>query len=144
MKLHAFLPLVTYPEANSASIAPSAVALARHLDADLHALALEADFLAVRELLRGGRVGEALAAYAGPILPYSEAPSIVEAREALDYSLREAVLASGDIDLLHAWVESTAGREDLDACRRLATALPRGDRRRAAVLSHLRRLSGGL
>lgn len=51
MKLHAFLPLVTYPEANSASIAPSAVALARHLDADLHALALEADIPAVSNAL---------------------------------------------------------------------------------------------
>jgi hypothetical protein len=98
------------------------------------------DFVEVELLLRHGFVAEALCRYAGPMLPYSEAPSIVEAREALDHSLREAVLASGEVDLMYAWLRSPAGGDDLDACRQLAARLEHSDPRRASVLSRLRRL----
>jgi hypothetical protein len=104
---------------------------------------IEADFLAVRVLVEADRIGEALAEYSGPILPGSEVPAIVEAREALDYSLREAVLRADNADLLHAWLDSASGRDDLDACRRITSLLGPGDRRRPAALSRLRRLSGG-
>ncbi|MBS1890711.1 MAG: GAF domain-containing protein [Actinobacteria bacterium] len=103
---------------------------------------VRADFLEVGELIRRGRTREAFERYPGPMLPFSEAPAIVEAREALDHSLREAVLASADLDLMYAWLQSPAGRDDLDVCRHLATDLPRADPRRAATLSRLRRLSG--
>jgi nucleotide-binding universal stress UspA family protein len=43
MKQQAFLPLVTYPDSNSDAVAANAVAMAAHLGADLHALALNAD-----------------------------------------------------------------------------------------------------
>src|SRR5262245_18380802 len=43
MKLQALLPLVTYPDFNSDAVAANAVAMAAHLGADLHALALNAD-----------------------------------------------------------------------------------------------------
>lgn len=42
MKLQALLPLVTYPQRNSDAVAKNAVAVARLLDADIHALALDA------------------------------------------------------------------------------------------------------
>ncbi|MBB3965876.1 hypothetical protein GGQ67_003555 [Rhizobium metallidurans] len=51
MKLHALLPLLTYPDANSEIIAPNAAAVAHYLGADLHALALEADIPAVSNAL---------------------------------------------------------------------------------------------
>jgi len=51
LKLQAFLPLVTYPDANSEIIAPNAAAVAHYLGADLHALALEADIPAVSNAL---------------------------------------------------------------------------------------------
>ncbi|MDX6714400.1 MAG: hypothetical protein QOH30_958 [Baekduia sp.] len=102
-----------------------------------------ADFLAAEELAGAGVLGAALDAYPGPLLPRSEVPLVVEAREALDHRMRSAVLRSGDPTLLDRWVHSAAGRDDLEACRRLVGALGGEDDRRAGALSHLRRLAGG-
>jgi hypothetical protein len=103
-----------------------------------------ADFLLAGELAGAGagRLSAALGAYPAPLLPRSELPLIVEAREALDHRVRSAVLRSGDPALLHRWIGSAAGRDDLEACRRLIAALPVDDDRRPAALSHLRRLVG--
>lgn len=84
-----------------------------------------------------------LDAYPGPLLPRSEMPLVAEAREALDFRVRQAVLRSGSVSHLHRWVHSAAGRDDLEACRRLVAALPEDDDRRPAALSHLRRLAHG-
>lgn len=43
MQTQAFLPLVTYPDANSAAVAANAVDMAGLLNADLHALAINVD-----------------------------------------------------------------------------------------------------
>lgn len=99
-----------------------------------------ADFLAVGELTAAGALAAALNAYPGPLLPRSELPIVVEAREALDHQVRSAVLRAGDPALLHRWVHGSAGRDDLEACRRLVAALPEADDRRPAALSRLRRL----
>ena len=99
-----------------------------------------ADFLAAGELAGAGALAAALDAYPGPLLPRSELPLVVEAREALDHRVRQAILRAGDPDLLHRWIHSAAGRDDLEACRRLVAALPDDDDRRPAALSHLRRL----
>jgi hypothetical protein len=103
----------------------------------------DADFLRVGALAGRGRLAEALDAYPGPLLPRSEVPLVVEAREALDHRVRSAVLRSDDPALLHRWVHSRPGRDDLEACRRLVAALGPADDRRAAALSHLRRLVSG-
>jgi hypothetical protein len=100
----------------------------------------DADFLRAGALVGRGRLAEALDAYPGPLLPRSEVPDIIEAREALDHRIRSAILRSGDPGLLHRWVHSPAGRDDLEACRRLIALLGPADDRRAAALSHLRRL----
>jgi hypothetical protein len=99
-----------------------------------------ADFLAAEQLAGAGALSAALDAYPGPLLPRSEVPLIVEAREALDQRVRQAVLRAGDADLLDRWVHSAAGRDDLEAGRRLLAALADDDERRPAALSHLRRL----
>jgi GAF domain len=101
-----------------------------------------ADFLTAQERVASGASGldALLDAYPGPLLPRSETPLIAEAREALDFRVRQAVLRSGTADHLHRWVHSAAGRDDLEACRRLLAALPEDDDRRPAALSHLRRL----
>jgi hypothetical protein len=80
------------------------------------------------------------AAYPGPLLPRSEVPLVVEAREALDHHIRSTVLRSGDPALLERWTRSAAGRDDLPAARRLVALLAGDDARRAVALSHLRRL----
>lgn len=89
-----------------------------------------ADFLVARDI----------ASYPGPLLPRSEVPLVVEAREALDHRIRSAVLRAGDPTLLERWVTSVAGRDDLEAARRLVAQLAPDDARRPAALSHLRRL----
>lgn len=101
-----------------------------------------ADFLEVRALLESGRVADALDRYPGPMLPSSEVPAIVEARAALDAAVREAVLSSPDPGPVHAWLGSETGRDDLEATRKLASMLDRGDPRRAEALGRLRRFAG--
>jgi hypothetical protein len=102
-----------------------------------------ADFMQAGELVSAGRLAAALDAYPGPLLPRSELPLIVEAREALDHHVRSAVLRTGERSLLDRWVRSPAGRDDLEACRLLVGALGPDDDRRPAALSHLRRLVAG-
>jgi hypothetical protein len=100
-----------------------------------------ADFLAAGELAGAGRLAAALAAYPAPLLPRSEVPLIVEAREALDHRIRSRLLRAADPSLLHRWIQHPAGRDDLEACRRLLTLLAPDDDRRPTALSHLRRLA---
>jgi hypothetical protein len=99
------------------------------------------DFSVLERLAEMGRVREALERYVGTLLPASEVPAIVAARERLDFSLRGAALASEDPDLLWAWLHTPSGADDVFAWRRLADLLAQDDRRRVAVLSQLRRLS---
>jgi hypothetical protein len=54
-----------------------------------------ADFVAVIHHLRAGRIGDAVAAYGGQLLPASEAPGIVEHRHYVDVALRNALLRHG-------------------------------------------------
>ena len=51
MKTQAFLPLVTYPDANSDAVAAKAAVVAEKLSADLHALALSVDIPSVSSIL---------------------------------------------------------------------------------------------
>ncbi|OJU83218.1 MAG: hypothetical protein BGO11_14155 [Solirubrobacterales bacterium 70-9] len=103
-------------------------------------LELSDDRSEVEELLAAGRIGEALARYPGPLLPGSEAPLVVEARQRLDDGLREAILAFGSADLLAAWLRNPSGEDDVEACRALVARLDGTDPRRPAALSRLRRL----
>lgn len=60
-----------------------------------------ADFVAVVEHLRAGRLAEAVNGYNGQFLPASEAPGIVEHRHYVDVALRNALLRAGTVgDLL--------------------------------------------
>ncbi|MBR7837589.1 hypothetical protein KDL01_30195 [Actinospica durhamensis] len=99
---------------------------------------LAADFLEVARALREKDAAAALAAYAGPLLPRSEAPAVVAERHWIDAHVRTAVLDSGDPDLIEDWLGRFGG-EDLDAWTRLARLLPPGARR-ADALAEARRL----
>ena len=83
---------------------------------------VDSDLKHVRALLGHNAVGDAAAAYPGPLLPDSAAPGIESAREELDDWLRQAVLTSGDADALWAWVHSRSGES---RPRRLAAAAGR-------------------
>jgi hypothetical protein len=94
----------------------------------------------VEDLLGAGRLAEALGRYPGPLLPGSEAPLVVEARQRLDDGLREAILASGAPALIEAWLRNPSGEDDVEACRALVARLAGDDPRRPAAVSRLRRL----
>ena len=91
------------------------------------------DFASVLDLLAEGRVGAAVAAYPGPLLPDSEAPAIVDYRAMLEQQLRAEVLASGDAMLLRRWVSAAWGADDAAAWQALARQLPGGSPQRAAA-----------
>jgi hypothetical protein len=104
------------------------------------AVELRDDRAIVEDLLAAGRIDEALGRYPGPLLPSSEVPLIVEARQRLDDGLREAILASGSADLIWSWLANPSGEDDVEACRALVARLGTADPRRPAAISRLRRL----
>ncbi|HYN52304.1 MAG TPA: hypothetical protein VES62_15395, partial [Thermoleophilaceae bacterium] len=85
-------------------------------------------------------VREAVERYHGPLLPHSQAPGVVRERDSLETWIREAVMTSGDNDTLWAWLQSSSGREDLLAWKRLLTELPFRDPRRSLAATEVRRL----
>ncbi|HSI80929.1 MAG TPA: GAF domain-containing protein [Solirubrobacterales bacterium] len=102
---------------------------------------IEADFVIVERMVADGDTAGALAAYAGPLLPSSGVPLVIEARERIDLRLRQAAIGSGDAAMLSRWLETPSGRDDIEACRVLIAALGESDPARSAALSRLRRLS---
>lgn len=72
------------------------------------------DWLTVEALLAAGDVRAAMRSYGGPVLPRSTAPGVVRLRESLESQLREAVLRSGEADLMSQWTRSTWGADDYE------------------------------
>ncbi|WP_306206098.1 GAF domain-containing protein [Actinoplanes sp. RD1] len=103
---------------------------------------LDADFLTVTRLLDEGRVAEALDAYAGPLLPSSDAPGVARLRDLIDARLRTAVLADGTLHLLRTWVDSPWGADDLQMWEAYQSALPPGSPVRRITGRKVARLAG--
>ena len=99
------------------------------------------DWLAVTAALEAGQIRDALRTYRGPLLPNSEAPGVVERREALARQLRTAVLASRDLDLMTAWTRSRWGADDLQMWQAQAEASPSSSPLRALALAESIRLN---
>jgi hypothetical protein len=98
-------------------------------------LEIEADFLVVQRLLRAGLTRDAARRYAAMLLPSSDAPGVVEARDELDAWVRSAVMASGDREALWAWLKSESGRDDALAWKRFALEVDFLDPRRSLAAS---------
>ncbi|RDG38392.1 GAF domain-containing protein [Streptomyces corynorhini] len=94
---------------------------------------VEADFAAVARNLASGALTSAMTAYAGPLLPGSQAPTVVRLRRRLADQLRAALIARGDPGLLADWAYSPWGEDDLPVWRALASALPVPQRAAAAA-----------
>ncbi|MEV4198662.1 GAF domain-containing protein [Micromonospora globbae] len=103
---------------------------------------VRADFRTVTDLLDRGDPAGALDAYAGPLLPSSDAPGVARLRRLIDGQLRAAVLAAGDPALLAAWTATPAGADDLTAWQALARALPPGAPRRPLAVARVHQLAG--
>jgi hypothetical protein len=90
----------------------------------------QADFLQVRHFIERGQLRRALELYRSGLLGYSEAPGIIEEREALEEALREAVLHSGDPEALYTFANQQP--DDLEVWEALEKALPSGGNAGAA------------
>jgi DNA-binding winged helix-turn-helix (wHTH) protein len=85
---------------------------------------VESDASVVERRLETGAVTAAATAYAGPLLPSSQAPAVVRLRHRLTDALRTALIARRDPDLLADWVHAPWGEDDFDVWRALAAARP--------------------
>ncbi|MFE1961296.1 GAF domain-containing protein [Streptomyces sp. NPDC059479] len=102
------------------------------------AVRVDADFDTVARRLASGSVAAALSAYDGPLLPGSQAPTVVRLRRRLADQLRAALIARGDPGLLADWAYSPWGEDDLQVWRALASVLP--VQQRPAALARVREL----
>lgn len=100
---------------------------------------VESDVDAVERRLGTGAVTAAAAAYAGPLLPASQAPAVARLRRRLADQLRAALIARRDPDLLADWVHAPWGEDDLAVWRALAQV-----RATPPVLARLRELDAEL
>ncbi|WP_098240678.1 GAF domain-containing protein [Streptomyces formicae] len=96
---------------------------------------VECDVDTVERRLGVGAVTAAAAAYAGPLLPGSQAPALVRLRRRLADQLRTALVDRNDPDLLADWAHAPWGEDDLVVWRALAALRPT-----ASVLARLRAL----
>lgn len=105
---------------------------------------VETDWQDVLAHLSAGRPAAAMADYRGPLLPPSDAPAIVERRDAVAAQLRSAVLASGQPDLMVAWTRSRWGADDLPMWQAQARALPPSSPLRPLAVAEAERLDAAL
>ncbi|MEU9451922.1 GAF domain-containing protein [Streptomyces sp. NPDC048277] len=82
------------------------------------------DAAVVERRLEAGAVTAAVGAYAGPLLPGSQAPAVVRLRQRLADGLRAALIACQDPDLLAEWAHAPWGEEDVEVWRALAAVRP--------------------
>ncbi len=97
-----------------------------------------ADFIQIQHLIEKGQLRRALELYKGALLGNSEAPGIVEEREALGESLREAVLVSSDPEALYTFANQLP--DDLELWEAVEKALPKEDTRIPVVGTRVRRI----
>lgn len=89
------------------------------------------------EALHTGQLRSAVATYAGPLLPTSEAPAVVQARRDLHQQVRSALLASSHADALLTFADAHHGRDDLEIWQHALAVLPEGSPRRHQVLQRV-------
>jgi len=95
----------------------------------------------IRRCLAEGRLSAALAAFTGAPLPGSDAPAIRSMCDEFTVELRQAVIDSGDAEVLEHWTALPEGHDDAAAWQALAAALPLISPRRTLVRAHLHRLA---
>jgi len=99
------------------------------------AVPVRADHLDVIDDIAAGRTAAALRAYAGPLLPGTDAPALQEHARYIEAALRRAVLRSGDADLLFDF----GGRmpDEVEVHQRCLDCLAADDPRAAVVRARL-------
>lgn len=93
----------------------------------------------VHALLARGAHRRALAAYPGPLLPASRAPSVAGTREELACELRRTLRHHADPALLVEWLERPENQDDMEILQAAVDALPPGSSRRLVLRARLDR-----
>lgn len=105
---------------------------------------VSSDAHALRAHLAAGEVDAALRAYAGPLLPRSDAPGVVRLRETLAEQLRAAILRSRRPELMAAWTRTDWGADDYAMWLAQRDLLLTGSPLRALAQGQLNRLDRDL
>lgn len=103
---------------------------------------LDTDIDEVRRHLAEGSYRQAVNVYEGPVLPRSEAPGVIEARDELQAEMCEVLAAKADPRVLLAWSEHPEWREDPRVLTAALRALDPSSPRHAALRGRLRWLGG--
>jgi hypothetical protein len=98
------------------------------------------DALELDHHLANGDLQQALELYQGPLLPESEAPGIVRERERIDEALRQAVLLSGEPELILRLARKF--EDDLDLWERAKELTPHDDPAYPLIRARVRRIRG--
>jgi hypothetical protein len=104
------------------------------------AATIAGDWLAVEAQLAAGDLRGALRGYRGPVLPRSTAPGVVRLREQLHHSLRAALLASHEPDLMSAWTRTSWGADDYEVWQAQREVIGTSSPMRALVEGQIARL----
>ncbi len=94
--------------------------------------------------LTSGRLRQAVGRYRGPLLPASDAPGVVEIRDAVHRQLRSRLIEAGDPDALLAFADTAYGHHDLEIWAAALRSLPASSPRRAEVAAFVDRLDAEL
>ena len=108
------------------------------------AASIAGDWLAVEARLAAGDLRGALRAYRGPVLPRSTAPGVVRLREQLHHSLRAALLASREPDLMSTWTRTAWGSDDYEVWLAQRAVIAATSPMRALVEGQIARLDSEL
>jgi tetratricopeptide (TPR) repeat protein len=101
-------------------------------------LPFTADFVELDRALREGRVREALELFHGPLLPESESPFVVELRDYLEETLRQAALTSGDVEVLLSLARKLG--DDLELWEAASQQLSQNDPLLPLAKAHVKRI----
>lgn len=105
---------------------------------------LSTDVADVYNALKAENVGVALDHFRGPILPRSRSPAVARMRAELSTVLRRAVLACGDRAVLHRWLSTPEGRDDIEGWRTFYNGAATASADRFRALSRLAALNDEL
>ena len=105
---------------------------------------LGTDLAELRDDLASGRLRQAVSRYRGPLLPASDAPGVVELRDAVHRQLRSRLIGAGNPDALLAFADTAYGHHDLEIWSAALRALPATSPRRGEVAAFVDRLDAEL
>ena len=99
---------------------------------------VSSDLTLLQSQLLKGDLDSAVDLYRGPLLPESSAPGVIDLREHLEESLRQAAMASPSVTAAFQLAETIA--DDLELWENARAKLPAGDPRHAVSVANVLRL----